>query len=116
MIIPKCDTNIEIKRKNFETFVELIKEQFETGGKKYAHGDKREATDIICEVYGLEWRLGEMTKRLYRFKNTQHEYDMLKLACEAYLVWLQMGFHLVKDHETDKNIFKTVKISKPKVL
>lgn len=101
MIKPKCDTNLEMKRKHFPVFVELMREQFEFGGTKYAQGDKREATDLICEAWGLEWRLGEMNKRLLRFKNLQREKDMLKLATEAYLVWLQMGFHKKHKHDTD---------------
>ena len=101
MIKPKYDTNLEQKRKYFDRWIELIKDQFEYGGKKYAQGEKREATDLICEAWGMEWRLGEMNKRLLRFKNLQREKDMLKLACEAYLVWLQMGFHKKHKHDTD---------------
>ena len=101
MIKPKYDTFIEQKRKYFDKWVELIRDQFEYGGKKYAQGEKREATDLICEAWGMEWRLGEMMKRLLRFKNLQREKDMLKLACEAYLVYLQMGYFKKHKHDSD---------------
>jgi len=101
MIEPKYSTNLELKKKHFDAFIELVRDQFIYGGIKYAQGDKKEATDLICEAWGMEWRFGEMNKRLLRFKNIQKEKDILKLACECYLVWLQMGFFKNKKHNTD---------------
>ena len=104
MILPKCATNIKVKLANFDKFVTLIKDQLEYGAKKYAQGEDKEATDLICEAWGLEWRLGEMNKRLLRYKNVQREKDLLKLATECYLVWIQMGYHLEDKHDTDTNL------------
>jgi hypothetical protein len=103
MIRPKCVTNIKVKLANVDKFYALIKDQLEYGAKKYAQEEDKEATDLICEAWGMEWRLGEMNKRLLRFKNVMREKDLLKLATECYLVWLQMGFHLEKSHDTDTN-------------
>ena len=118
MIRPKCVTTIKSKRKYFPIFVELMRDQFEYGGKKYAQSEEKEATDLICEAWGMEWRLGEMNKRLLRFKNLQREKDMLKLAVEAFLVWLQMGFHLLKDnaHDTDTGNEKIKRHRKKSIL
>ena len=101
MIQPKCVTNIKVKMEYIDRFVTLIKDQLEYGAKKYGQTEEKEATDLICEAWGMEWRLGEMNKRLLRFKNIQREKDLLKLATECYLVWLQMGFHLSDNHDTD---------------
>jgi len=101
MIEPKNSTNLKVKREHIDEFCQLIKNQIEYGGKKYAQGKDKEATDLICEGFGMEWRLGEMYKRLLRFKNIQKEYDMFKLAAECFLVWIQMGYHKNEEHDED---------------
>jgi len=101
MIQPKCSTNIKVKQENIDKFCEFIKHQIKYGAKKYAQNDTKEATDLICEAFGMEWRLGEMYKRLLRFKTLQKEYDLFKLAAECFLVWIQMGYHLGENHDED---------------
>jgi len=101
------NTNVEIKRKHFETFAKLISNQFEHGGDKYKQeGDgTKEQTDVICEFVpgstGVDWILGTMQKYLGRFKNFQREKDLLKIATYCYITWLKMGFHLNKEHDED---------------
>lgn len=101
MIKPTHLTNLEIKKAALPVFIELIEDQLQYGGTKYQATDEKEATDVICEVFGLEWRLGEMMKRILRFRNVRRERDLLKLAAEAFLVWVQMGFHEVDDTDHD---------------
>ena len=101
MIAPKCTTNITLKEAQIDTFCKLIKDQIVYGGKKYARTEAKESTDVIVESFGIEWVLGTCMKYIFRFHNTQREKDLLKVAAYMFIVWLQMGFHLQENHETD---------------
>ena len=106
MIKSRYNTNVKIKRKHFKEFVALLKDQFEYGGKKYgilANDSEKEATDIICDAWGLDWMLGTINKYLYRFKSQQREKDLLKITTYCYIIWLKMGFQFQdkNSHDTD---------------
>jgi len=99
------NTNLKEKRDNYQMFVNLIREQFEHGGEKYALLEDKEFTDIICEFVpgdtGVDWVLGTVLKYLGRFKNLQREKDLLKISTYCYILWLKMGYHLRKEHDED---------------
>jgi hypothetical protein len=101
------NTGIEIKQENFDTFTELIKNQFWHGGDKYrlSHQVGKEFTDAICESFpgesGVDWVLGTQMKYLGRYKNFGREKDLLKVATYCYLLWLKGGFHLNQTHDQD---------------
>jgi len=99
------NTNLKEKRDNYQMFVNLIREQFEHGGEKYALLEDKEFTDIICEFVpgstGVDWILGTVLKYLGRFKNLQREKDLLKISTYCYILWLKMGYHLRKEHDED---------------
>lgn len=101
------NTNLEMKLKHFDTFVTLIRNQLEHGGKKYKQegNDEKEQTDAICEFVpgttGVDWVLGTIYKYLCRFKNTSREKDILKITTYCFLVWLKMGFHESEKHDED---------------
>ena len=78
---------------NFNKFIELIKDQFTYGGKKYAHSKSKEVTDILIDSYGINWLLGTIDKYTYRYKNLARERDLLKIATYQFLIWLKRGFH-----------------------
>lgn len=103
MLKLEYDTTLFTKEKHLSMFFGLIKDQLVYGAKKYANSHVRESTDILCEVYGGEWLLGTMNKYLFRFKNTQREKDILKIAAYAYILWLKSGFHLRETHDADTN-------------
>lgn len=100
-------TTVEVKRANFKKFADLIGNQFEHGGDKYALPGftDREATDVISSVFGgateYDWVLGTMMKYLFRFKNFKREKDLLKIATYCYILWLKMGAHLTDSHDED---------------
>lgn len=75
-------------------FVELVKDQFQYGGKKYANTNEKESTDILVDDYGFNWLLGTLNKYIYRYKNLGREKDLLKVACYCFIIWLKFGFHL----------------------
>ena len=79
----------------------IIESQFKYGGKKYGCNDQRESTDIIVETCGVEWVIGTMMKYLMRFKNLQRPKDLLKIATYCFIVYLQMGYHLDDEIDTD---------------
>jgi len=102
------NTTTDVKAKYWPKFAELIKQQFEHGGKdkyKLPGFTDREATDVISSVFGgeteFDWVLGTMAKYIFRFKNAQREKDLLKIATYCYILWLKQGNHLKKIHDTD---------------
>ena len=99
------NTDVRIKKKHFSEFMKLIEDQFTHGGDKYALGHEKEATDWVCEGFpgdtGVDWMLGTIAKYLQRFKNFKRERDMLKIATYCYIIWLKMGYHKNKTHDTD---------------
>lgn len=102
----KCSTGLQQKRENFNTFAQLIRNQFDHGGAKYASGIAgKEFTDLICEAFpgesGVDWVLGTCMKYMGRYRNFGREKDLLKVATYMYLLWLKGGFHLKKEHDED---------------
>ena len=101
------NTTVEVKRKHFPQFAELIENQFNHGGDKYKASGGKEMTDLICETFpgdsGVDWALGTMMKYLARYKNFGREKDLLKIATYSYILWLKGGFHLLdrKFHDED---------------
>ena len=99
------NTSLEVKKKHFDSFVELMKNQFMHGGDKYKCGEDKEFTDLVCEVVpgdtGVDWVIGTMVKYLGRFKNFEREKDLLKIATYCYIVWLKKGHHLQQEHDED---------------
>ena len=82
----------EKQRKELDQFNELIRNQFQYGGKKYGLNDVRESTDELFEAHGKAWLFGTMDKYCYRFHNLERERDLLKIACYCYILWLKKGF------------------------
>lgn len=101
----RFNTTIEVKRENFQKFVELIKNQFDHGGHKYKLNNDKEFTDQICETFpgesGVDWVLGTIMKYLGRYKNYGREKDLLKAATYLYILWLKAGFHVNETHDED---------------
>lgn len=78
-----------------ETFNNLIKDQFQYGGKKYASKNKKkEATDILFDKHSHRWLVGTIDKYTHRYKNLARERDLLKIATYMYILWLKRGYHL----------------------
>ena len=93
---------------HFSLFCDLVKDQFEYGGKKYALNATRESTDELFDIYGRNWLLGTMAKYCFRYKNLKRERDILKIACYSYIMWLKRGYFLQPqglDHDAvDTNV------------
>jgi len=78
---------------NIDKFIELVEDQFQYGGTKYAgSSDKREATDDLFEDFGYSWLLGTLAKYCKRYSNLSRERDLLKIACYCYILWLKRGY------------------------
>lgn len=102
-----CNTTVEVKKKFFNIFSDMIGNQFMHGGDKYKLPgfDDREATDVISAVFGgkdqIDWVLGTILKYIFRFKNFHREKDLLKIATYCFILWLKCGFHLEEIHDED---------------
>jgi len=101
----RCSTDVTVKEENFDSFVQLIRNQFSHGGNKYAGKSGKEFTDMICEAFpgtsGVDWVLGTCMKYMGRYKNFGREKDLLKVATYMFILWLKGGFHLKDDHDED---------------
>jgi len=95
------NTDVETKRKYWPMFEQMIRNQFQYGGSKYALMPDKEITDWVCELAGWEWVIGTMAKYLGRFKNEHREKDLLKIATYCFILWLKFGFHLKEKHDED---------------
>lgn len=105
MNLNNYDTNLETKQKYIDVFFDLIKNQNNHGGQKYALNDEKEFSDAICECFGgdsgIDWILGTMMKYLGRYKNFGREKDLLKIAQYCFILWLKAGNHLNQQHDED---------------
>jgi len=101
------NTDVKTKRENWPKFEQMIRNQFEHGGDKYALPGQqdKEVTDLVCEVSpgktGFDWILQTIVKYCGRYINFQREKDLLKIATYAYIAWLKGGYHLNETHEED---------------
>lgn len=79
---------------SLDTFLYYVKDQFKYGGKKYAHSNQKESTDVLFDDFGREWLFGTVAKYTKRYSNLARERDLLKIACYQFITWLKRGFHL----------------------
>lgn len=83
------------KLARFEEFTELMKKLALQGTEKYsgAEAHKKETIDIIPDVLGEEgymnFVLGDLLKRIIRFKNQKRERDLVKMSLWTYLLWMR---------------------------
>ena len=85
--------NLDIT-KHLDIFIDLVSQQFEYGGKKYALNNTKESTDELFDRYGFTWLLGTIDKYFFRFSNLKRERDLLKIATYSFLLWIKRGFHI----------------------
>lgn len=94
------------KLSRFEEFARSMKILAVEGSNKYAGGEpyKKEAIDIIPDILTEEgyvsYVLGDLLKRVIRFKNQRRERDLVKIALWSYLLW--MRFFPKQDREGPK--------------
>ena len=79
---------------NLTEFTNLIKDQFQYGGKKYGLTSTRESTDELFDKHGKNWLIGTIDKYCYRYTNLKRERDLLKISTYMYILWLKRGFHI----------------------
>lgn len=90
------EDDIPKKLARFEEFTSLMKKLALQGTDKYtgAEIDKKETIDIIPDVLGEEgyvnFILGDLLKRIIRFKNQKRERDLVKMALWTYLLWMRL--------------------------
>jgi hypothetical protein len=90
-------------------FIELVRDQFTYGGKKYALSQERESTDVLFDRHGKNWLIGTIDKYTFRYQNLARERDLLKIACYMYILWLKRGFHIMSSGINDPAIDTNIK-------
>ena len=85
------NTSLAIKRELWPKFVSACERQLESGGKRYALTDDKEATDLICEAVGNTYIIGNIIKYCLELKNSDPkiEQDFFKIAVWAFLLWVK---------------------------
>jgi len=92
----KNEGSIPPKLLRFEEFTGLMKTLALQGTEKYSGAEayQKETIDIIPDVIGEEgytnYVLGDLLKRIIRFKNQRRERDLVKMALWAYLLWMRL--------------------------
>lgn len=86
-------------KKMFDKYVKACESQWRTGGKRYALGEDKEYTDLICEVVGNEWIGGNILKyageitNADKFDGVMPEVDFFKITVYCYIWWLKEFKH-----------------------
>lgn len=84
------------KLARFEEFTKSMKMLAVEGSTKYAGGEPytKEAVDIIPDILSqegyLHYVLGDLLKRIIRFKNQKRERDLIKIALWTYFLWIRL--------------------------
>jgi hypothetical protein len=92
----KKEGDVPQKLLRFEEFTALMKKLALQGTEKYSGAEphEKETIDIIPDVLGEEgyinFVLGDLIKRISRFKNQRRERDLVKMALWAYLLWMRL--------------------------
>ena len=87
--------SIPPKLARFEEFTGMMRTLALQGTEKYsgAETNQKETIDIIPDILGEEgyinFSLGDLIKRIIRFKNQRRERDLFKIALSAYLLWMR---------------------------
>lgn len=86
-------------KKMFDKYMKACESQWRTGGKRYALGEDKEYTDLICEVVGNEWIGGNILKYAGEISNADKfdgvlpEVDFFKIGVYSFIWWLKEFKH-----------------------
>lgn len=89
------EEEIALKLSRFQEYAGLMKGMALKGTDKYSgvEADRKETIDIIPDILGEEgyvnFVLGDLIKRIFRFKNQRRETDLVKIALWTYLLWMR---------------------------
>ena len=83
------NTSLKVKQEHFKEFFGEIEKQLNSGGKRYALSDDKEMTDLVCEIAGNQWILGNIIKYCGEYKNTGIKRNLFKIATYAFILWLK---------------------------
>lgn len=79
----------------FNRFVAACESQWRIGGKRYAYGEDKEWTDVVCEIVGNAWIGGNILKYAGEIDNYKKlgellpEVNFYKIAVYIFIWWLK---------------------------
>ena len=98
------NTSVKQKVKLWPKFINACKSQWEGGGKRYALGEEKEYTDLICEALSgggnydeNNWIIGQILKycgeiiNAKRFGENPQEVNYFKIAVYAFIAWIKQS-------------------------
>lgn len=83
----------------FNRFVGACESQWRIGGKRYAYGEDKEWTDVVCEIVGNQWIGGNILKYAGELDNYKKlgellpEVNFYKIAVYTFIWWLKEFKH-----------------------
>jgi len=85
------NTSIKQKKELWPQFVKACESQWACGGERYALGEDKEFTDLICEAFSNDFCGEQIMKHLGELKNTnpKTEVGFFKIAVWAFIWWLK---------------------------
>lgn len=85
------NTSVKQKKELWPEFEAACRAQWESGGDRYALGDDKEFTDLVCEAAGNQWIGGNIVKYVGEIINTEPrpEVNFFKIATYAFIWWLK---------------------------
>ena len=79
----------------FNRFVAACESQWRIGGKRYAYGEDKEWTDVVCDIVGNSWIGGNILKYAGEIDNYKKlgellpEVNFYKIAVYMFIWWLK---------------------------
>jgi hypothetical protein len=85
------NTSIKQKKELWPRFVKACESQWMCGGDRYALGENKEFTDLVCEATGNQWIGGNIIKYIGEIINTEPkpEVNFFKVAVYAFIWWIK---------------------------
>jgi len=83
------NTSLKVKKKYLPQFLKEIKKQLLCGGERYALSEDKEMTDLVCELVGNDWILGNIIKYCGEYKNTRLTQNLFKIATYSFILYLR---------------------------
>lgn len=98
------NTSVKQKKEFWPKFEAACRVQWEGGGNRYALGEDKEFTDLICEAVGTKFCGSQIMKHTGELINTnpKTEAGFFKIAVWAFIWWLKEKENLTQRDEGEE--------------
>jgi hypothetical protein len=96
------NTSLKAKKKYLPEFTKKMWEGLTCGGTRYALTEDKEMTDLIVELVGSDWIVGNIIKYAAEYKNCRTKHCLYKIANYAFILSLIDKERLEEGDEGEK--------------